>query len=301
VGFLDKEPLGEVEGLPILGASWDLERVVAEREVEHVVVTFSTAPHDVLLRVVKRCEELGVGVSLVPRLYEKLPERVTVDHVGGIPLVTPHPTNPKGWQFAVKYAFDRLAAAVLLTLLLPLFALAALAVLVSMGRPIFFRQARIGLDGHEFAMLKFRTMRGKPEDGGEADAEWAARELGLVAGAKASEDRRTPLGRILRACSIDELPQLWNVLRGDMSVVGPRPERAHYAKRFEEAIHRYPERHRVKSGITGWAQVNGLHGRTSLAERVEWDNHYIENWSLWLDLVILLKTPLALCTKRDAP
>jgi exopolysaccharide biosynthesis polyprenyl glycosylphosphotransferase len=299
VGFLDKEPLGEVEGLPVLGASWDLDRIVEERGVEHVVVTFSTAPHDVLLRVVKRCEELGLEVSLVPRLFERLPERVTVDHVGGIPLVTPHAVNPRGWQFALKYAFDRLGAAMLLILLLPVLTAAALAVFVSMGRPVFFRQARIGLDGREFGMLKLRTMRGKPEDGGEADADWAASELGLAGDAGSAEDRRTPLGRILRTCSVDELPQLWNVLRGDMSLVGPRPERAHYARRFEEAIYRYAERHRVKSGITGWAQVNGLRGRTSLAERVEWDNYYIENWSLWLDLVILLKTPFALSSLRD--
>jgi exopolysaccharide biosynthesis polyprenyl glycosylphosphotransferase len=302
VGFLDKEPREEVDGLPVLGASWDLERVVEEHGVENVLVTFSTAPNDVLLRLAKRCEDLGVEVSFVPRLFERMPERLSVDHVGGLPLVTPRPANPRGWQFAAKYAFDRVAAAAILTLLLPLFAAVALAILATTGRPIFFRQNRVGLDGRTFGMLKFRTMDGRPEEGGEADADWAARELGTdeahaVAPSEAG-DRRTPVGRILRATSIDELPQLVNVLLGEMSLVGPRPERAHYAARFEESIYRYAERYRVKSGMTGWAQVNGLRGRTSLADRVEWDNFYIENWSLWLDLQILLSTPVALLTGR---
>jgi exopolysaccharide biosynthesis polyprenyl glycosylphosphotransferase len=296
IGFLDKEPLASIEGLPVLGASWDLDRIVAEKGVENVIVTFSTAPHEVLLRLARRCEELGVEVSLVPRLFERVPERVMVDHIGGLPLVTPRPSNPRGWQFAIKYAFDRVAAALLLLVFSPILALTALVVLVSNGRPIFFRQARVGLDGHEFGMLKFRTMSGVPEEGGEADADWAAHELGdeVAVATQATEDRRTGLGRLLRRCSLDELPQLWNVLSGDMSLIGPRPERAHYARRFEQRIYRYAERHRVKSGITGWAQVNGLRGRTSLADRVEWDNHYIENWSLWLDVQILIRTVTAL-------
>jgi exopolysaccharide biosynthesis polyprenyl glycosylphosphotransferase len=294
VGFLDKEPLGELEGVPVLGASWDLERIVADHGVENVIVTFSTAPNDVLLRLARRCEELGVQVSFVPRLFEQMPERVGVEHLGGIPLLTPRRADPNGWQFALKYLGDRVAAAALVVLLAPVFVFTALLVLVTMGRPILFRQTRLGLDGREFEMLKFRTMASAPDEGGELDADWAAGELGGERVAPAmTGDRRTPLGRLLRLSSLDELPQLLNVLRGDMSLVGPRPERAYYARRFEERIYRYAERHRVKSGITGWAQVNGLRGKTSLADRVEWDNHYIENWSLWLDLKILLRTVTA--------
>jgi exopolysaccharide biosynthesis polyprenyl glycosylphosphotransferase len=299
VGFLDREPRETLDGVPVLGASWDLDRVVEEHGVEMVLVTFSTAPHDVLLRLARRCDELGVEVAFVPRLFERVPERISVDHVGGIPLVTPRPANPRGWQFALKYAFDRAAAAILLLLLLPVMAAISVAVLLAMGRPVLFRQARVGLDGREFGILKFRTMRGRPEDGGELDEEWAARQLGDEAAERATaEDRRTPLGRLLRKASLDELPQLLNVLSGEMSLVGPRPERAHYARRFEDSISRYAERHRVKSGITGWAQVNGLRGATSLTDRVEWDNFYIENWSLWLDVQILLRTPAALLTRR---
>jgi exopolysaccharide biosynthesis polyprenyl glycosylphosphotransferase len=262
-----------------------------------VIMTFSTAPHGVLLRLVERCEALGVEVSLVPRLFEKMTERLRIDHLGGLPLISARRANPKGWQFAVKYAADRVIAAVLIVLLLPLLAVTALMVYLSLGRPILFRQARVGRDGREFTMLKFRTMQGGPEDGGEADAEWALTELNGDAKTDVSvPDRSTPLGRVLRRLSIDELPQLLNVLWGHMSLVGPRPERTHYVDLFQDSVYRYADRHRVKSGMTGWAQVNGLRGKTSLADRVEWDNYYIENWSLWLDVKILIFTARSVVT-----
>ena len=277
--------------LPVLGASWDLERVVADHGVEQVIVTFSTAPHEVLLRLVQRCEELGVEVAFVPRLFERMSQRLTIDYLGGVPLVVARRPNPKGIQFGIKYAADRLLAAGLLLLASPLMLGAALAVWLSLGRPLFFKQRRVGRDGREFDMLKFRTMKGSPEDRGEADADWARQQLEDGDGeVPAQADDGGRVGRILRATSIDELPQLVNVLVGHMSIVGPRPERTHYVRLFEESVYRYGDRHRVKSGITGWSQVNGLRGKTSLADRVEWDNYYIENWSLWLDFKILLLT-----------
>ena len=294
IGFLDKEPrTGASSELPVLGASWDLEQVITENSVEHVVVTFSTAPNAVLLREIKRCEELGVGVSLVPRLFERVSGRVSVDHIGGLPLLTAHRPNPKGWQFRLKYAGDRVVAALLLLLLLPLIVAAAIAVRVGLGSPVLFRQRRVGCNGQEFEMLKFRTMHGSPVDG-EADADWADEQLGAsVLPTGIPEERTTRVGALLRALSIDELPQLWNVLAGQMSLVGPRPERSAYVRKFQGNVYRYEERHRVKSGITGWSQVNGLRGKTSLSDRVEWDNYYIENWSLLLDVKILLLTLLA--------
>jgi exopolysaccharide biosynthesis polyprenyl glycosylphosphotransferase len=293
VGFLDKEPLEALEGavtVPVLGASWDLDDVIADHDVEQVIVTFSTAPNEVLLRLVRRCEELGVSVSFVPRLFEKVNGRVAVEHIGGLPLVSAHPANPRGWQFAVKYAFDRLAAALALLLVLPVLATAAVAIWLSLGRPIFFRQVRVGRDGRPFDMLKFRTMRAS-----SAGDETVELDLppDTAPGGVEGDDRRTRVGAFLRRTSIDELPQLVNVLRGEMSLVGPRPERPEFVGLFEESVYRYSDRHRVKAGITGWAQVNGLRGKTSLADRVEWDNHYIENWSLWLDLKIALMTALA--------
>ncbi len=298
IGFLDKEPMeiaGDETPVPVLGASWDLERVVAEHDVGHVVITFSSAPHHVFLALLSRCEELGLRVSTVPRLFERLPTRLAVTHVGGLPLLELRPTNPRGIQYAFKYATDRVFAAIALVLLSPILAAAAVAVLVSLGRPILYRQRRIGRDGRQFDMLKFRTMDGAPEQRGEADAAWALAQLGRTAEEtptlKAADgDRRTRVGRFLRGASLDELPQLFNVLRGEMSVVGPRPERPHYVREFEREIYRYGERHRVRSGLTGWAQVHGLRGKTSLTDRVEWDNYYIENFSLWLDLKIMLMT-----------
>jgi exopolysaccharide biosynthesis polyprenyl glycosylphosphotransferase len=304
IGFLDKDPIESEDAfpvLPVLGASWDLEHVISEHEVRHVVITFSSAPHHVLLGVVRRCRELGIGVSVVPRLFEVDGDRVSIDRLGGLPLVTVRSANPAGWGFKLKYGFERVVAALALFLTLPLSLAAMLAIRLTMGAPVLFRQLRVGNDGREFYMLKLRTMKGTPEDNGEADIDWAIEQLtetGFEAspansrnGSGAEEDdRRTVLGRTLRRFSLDELPQLWNVVRGDMAIVGPRPERVSYARRFERSIHRYGERHRVKSGITGWAQVNGLRGRTSLNDRVEWDNHYIENWSPWLDTKIVLLT-----------
>jgi exopolysaccharide biosynthesis polyprenyl glycosylphosphotransferase len=303
VGFLDKDPLEDSSELPlpVLGSSWDLDRIVKEHGVQQVIMGFSTAPHEVLLRLVERCDKLGVEVSLVPRLFEKVTQKVQVDHVGGLPFISTRRANPNGWQFAVKYAADRLIAGVLVTLMLPLLAGTALVVYLSLGRPVLFRQPRVGLNGREFTMFKFRTMHGGPEQGGEADADWALEQSSGSAAQAARRvsvpDRSTPVGKVLRRLSIDELPQLLNVLYGHMSLVGPRPERTHYVQAFEDKVYRYADRHRVKSGITGWAQVNGLRGKTSLADRVEWDNHYIENWSLWFDFKILLLTMVAVARR----
>ena len=292
IGFLDKEPMDAQEGsslLPVLGASWDLDRVVEEHGVQQVIVSFSTAPDEVLLRLFRRCEELGVNVAFVPRLFEKVTGRLTVDHLGGLPLIAARAPNPRGVQFAIKYTADRLVAGILLLVTSPLLALAALGVALSLGRPIFFRQRRVGRDGREFEMLKFRTMRAQPQPSA------VALELppDTAPGGVEGEDRRTALGAFIRKVSIDELPQLLNVVKGDMSLIGPRPERPNFVGLFEQSVYRYGDRHRVKSGITGWAQVNGLRGKTSLVDRVEWDNYYIENWSLWLDLKILMLTAVA--------
>ena len=293
IGFLDKGPLAEAgeTGLPVLGASWDLERVVEEHGVEHVVLSFSTAPHDVHLGIVKRCDALGVSVSFIPRLFEKVPQRLTVEHVGGLPLLTARWARPNGWQFAAKYAFDRVAAAVALVLALPVLTVAAIAVCRSLGRPLLFRQVRVGRDGKPFEILKFRTMRDAGPSGGAPRAFELPSDTapGGVEGA----DRRTRVGAFLRSTSLDELPQLLNVVKGEMSLIGPRPERPEFVELFEESVRGYADRHRVKAGITGWAQVHGLRGKTSIADRAEWDNYYIENWSLWLDLRIAFMTVLA--------
>jgi exopolysaccharide biosynthesis polyprenyl glycosylphosphotransferase len=269
----------------VLGASWDLERVVEEHGIRQVVVAFSTAPDHVLLRLLRRCDSLGVDVAFVPRFYEAVGEEVTVEHLGGVSLVLPKRVDPRDWQFRIKYLADRVVAAMLLLICAPILAIAAVAVLLSSGHPVVFRQRRVGRDGQVFEMLKFRSMR---QRSGE-DMAFVLPD-GLGPGGVEGVDRRTRVGRLLRATNIDELPQLFNVLKGEMSIVGPRPERPEFATRFASSVYRYGERHRVKAGITGWAQVHGLRGRTSIPDRAEWDNFYIENFSLWLDLKILLMT-----------
>jgi exopolysaccharide biosynthesis polyprenyl glycosylphosphotransferase len=289
VAFLDKDPLvarDEEVDLPVAGASWDLDRVIDEYGIQEIIVAFSTAPDDVLLRLMRRAEERDITVAFVPRFFEHVPQRLTVQHLGGLSLLVPQVVRPRDWHFRVKYAVDWIAAAALLVLTVPVFVLAAAAVRLTMGRPIFFRQTRVGRDGKPFEMLKFRSMR----DPGPADEVSFVLPDDLGPGGVEGVNRITRLGEFLRGTNIDELPQLINVLRGEMSLVGPRPERPEYVARFGEDVYRYSERHRVKAGITGWAQIHGLRGRTSIADRAEWDNFYIENFSLWLDLKILLLT-----------
>jgi exopolysaccharide biosynthesis polyprenyl glycosylphosphotransferase len=289
IGFLDADPLptAETHGprLPVLGGPDDLADAIEQTGARHVILAFSSEPDHVLVSKVRECEALGVGVSLVPRLYEVVNERTTLDHVGGLPLLTLHSIDPRGWQFAIKHAIDRGSAFVVLALLSPIMLLIAAGVKLSSRGPVLFRQRRVGRDGREFRVFKFRTMREIP-----ISARGFELLDGLAPGGVEGEDRRTSFGRLLREISLDELPQLINVLRGDMSLVGPRPERPEYVRRFTRDVARYQERHRVKSGITGWAQVHGLRGQTSIADRVEWDNYYIQNWSLRLDLRILALT-----------
>jgi exopolysaccharide biosynthesis polyprenyl glycosylphosphotransferase len=304
VAFLDPEPLAVEDGagLPVLGGGRDgeeeltdtLTNSVQELGVRHVIVSFYLSRHESQLALMRRCHELGLSVSLVPRLFEGVADQTSLDRLGGVPLVTVRPSDPRGWQFALKYMLDRVLAALAIVLTAPLMLLAAVGVAISMGWPVMYRQRRLGMDDREFEIRKFRTMKTEGLDTEELELADAMPELMLkrdmAPGGIQKGDRRTRFGRFLRRTSMDELPQLFNVLRGEMSLIGPRPERPEFALRFNDAVHRYPDRHRVKSGITGWAQVHGLRGKTSLSDRVEWDNYYIENWSLWLDLKIALMT-----------
>jgi exopolysaccharide biosynthesis polyprenyl glycosylphosphotransferase len=294
VGVLDAEPMPSVErlttnGVPVLGGLEELADAVTLTGARHVILAFSSHPDHVLAAKIRECEELGLEVSVVPRLYECINERATLAHVGALPVLTLRPTDPLGWQFAVKHALDRCTALVALVALAPLLTAIALAVRLTSPGPVLFRQRRVGRDGREFDILKFRTMQPS------VSANLFVPPTGCAPGGIEGEDRRTPIGRFLRDTALDELPQLINVLRGEMSLVGPRPERPEFVERFERDVYRYQDRHRVKSGMTGWAQVQGLRGQTPIADRVEWDNYYIQNWSLGLDLRILVLTVVELC------
>jgi exopolysaccharide biosynthesis polyprenyl glycosylphosphotransferase len=294
VGFVDADPVSESElghrAAPVLGSPSEFDAIVTETGARHAIFAFQIEPDVTLRRLVRRCRERGLTMAIVPRLFDDATNRMVLEHVGGIPLFELQHVDPRGWQFALKHGVDQVAAGVLLILLAPLLAGIALAVRFSSSGPVLFRQRRVGRDGREFDLLKFRSMQVAP--GGDSvpipDGE-------LAPGGVEGEDRRTRVGRFIRAWSLDELPQLVNVVRGEMSLVGPRPERPELAGDFAERVRRYGERHRVRSGITGWSQVSGLGPGTSLADRAAWDNWYIQNWSLWLDLKILLMTiPTAL-------
>jgi exopolysaccharide biosynthesis polyprenyl glycosylphosphotransferase len=289
VGFLDADPKRHATGststgVPVLGGADDLSTALKQTGARRVILAFSSEPDHLVVTKLRACEQQGVQVSVVPRLFESFGNRATIDHIGGVPLVSLVTVNPKGWQFACKHAFDRCFAAIALFALGPVLAAVALAVRLSSPGPILFRQRRVGRDGREFDVLKFRTMRAVPS------ASVFELKHGCAPGGVEGDDRRTRIGTYLRELSLDELPQLLNVLRGDMSLVGPRPERPEYVARFESEVRRYDDRHRVKAGITGWAQVNGLRGQTSIDDRVEWDNYYIQNWSLALDVRIIAMT-----------
>jgi exopolysaccharide biosynthesis polyprenyl glycosylphosphotransferase len=326
VGFVDDRPhplvdVGDCD-VPIVGTVEDVDEIVARAGVRHLIVAFTSVTDSRVSPLVQRCQELGVEVSVVPRMFDTINDRVRYDTVGGVPLLSFSSVSPRGGRFGLKHALDRVLAALLLIALAPVLAFVALAVRLSSPGPVLFRQRRVGRDGLPFDLYKYRSMRVAPplpsiaetirigaraEPGAEARDEQAstgdAPENGAggtrlggdtAPGGKEGADRLTAVGRVIRRLGLDELPQLLNVLRGEMSLVGPRPERPEFVELFRQELARYGDRHRVKSGITGWAQVHGLRGNTSLAERVEWDNYYIAHWSFGLDLKILLLTVLVL-------
>jgi exopolysaccharide biosynthesis polyprenyl glycosylphosphotransferase len=316
VAFLDDDPL-EVTGanamtIPVLnsqptstgaGALFGpgLESAIEELRIAHVIVSFSTSSHQAELDLLRRCQSWGITVSVLPRLFEGVTDHLELERIGGIPIVSVQPTDPQGWEYAVKYGSDRVLAGLGILLTSPILIVAALATWMTLGRPVLFRQSRVGLDGKEFDLLKFRTMREPTEAEALAAEPVDPAEDDTAPGGVEGVDRRTGVGKFLRRSSFDELPQLFNVLRGDMSLVGPRPERPSYVSLFDESVYRYADRHRVKSGITGWSQVQGLRGNTSIADRVEWDNYYIENRSPWLDFKIIMMTLPALLRDFGKP
>lgn len=281
VGFLDKEPLerpqGDDEsGIPVLGSSYDLPEVLRDHGVDKLIIAFSRAPHRRILEMIWECDRQGVDVSIVPRFFEATTVQSTVENVAGMPLMHLNRERLMGLNALLKRTFDVAATVAGLLVIWPLLLVLAVAIKLDSPGPLIFAQKRVGCDGRAFTLYKFRSMRTDAEKIGT----WTQKQ----------DPRRTRMGRILRPLNLDELPQLFNVLKGDMSLVGPRPEQPSYVELFGESVYRYTHRHRVKSGITGWAQVNGLRGDTSIEERVLYDNFYIENWSLWLDVKILLLT-----------
>ncbi len=279
VGFVDNdEDCVADEAIPQLGKLADLETVVRLTRADVVLVSEGGFSERDLLEMVRTPACLPCDLLVVPRMHQFHTQTGLADHIGSIPIMRIRTPSLRGPARMVKRGFDLLVAGALLVLTSPIIALCALGVRIEGGKGVIFRQPRVGRDGVVFECLKLRSMR--PASETESSTRWSV----------ASDARLGPVGRILRRTSMDELPQLWNILRGDMTLVGPRPERPHFVHKFSEQFDRYAHRHRVQAGLTGFAQVSGLRGDTSIAERARYDNYYIENWTLWLDIKILLRT-----------
>ncbi|WP_223164231.1 sugar transferase [Nocardioides mesophilus] len=281
VGFIDSNPSPRLRPLlpvPVLGPYEQLDSLIREHSVRDVIVAFGEKRESELVDLLRTCDRLHVQVFIVPRLYELHNVSRGTDDVRGIPLVRTREPAFRRPRWRTKRLFDLVVAASALLVLSPVLALCALAVRREGGPGVIFRQERVGLDGRPFDLLKFRSL--SPVNEQESQTQWNIQ----------NDHRLGPVGRFLRRTSLDELPQLWNIVKGDMSLVGPRPERPFFVAQFADRIPRYVARHRVPAGLTGWAQAHGLRGDTSIEERARFDNYYIENWSLWLDVKILVRT-----------
>jgi len=290
VGLLapDRERVGRrVRRIPVLGTYGDVERIAGREHVDLVIVALSTGEQSRLGEILEHLGDAMVDVWVVPDFAHHVRLRGGVAELEGLPLISLQASPMGGWNAVCKRFADLIFAGVSLVVLSPLMLLLATLVRVTSRGPVLYRQERMGLDGRRFQILKFRTMH---QDAESAGARFATD----------GDPRVTAIGRILRKTSLDELPQLVNVLRGEMSLVGPRPERPVFIEDFRRSFPRYMLRHRVKSGMTGFAQVHGLRGNTSLAKRLDYDLFYIENWSLWLDLKILWLTIPAVFRGRGA-
>jgi len=281
VGFIDDRAGGDhlgYRGLPLLGTVAEAGEITQRERVDHLYVALPLEEHGKVVQVIEAASREGVDIKVVPDLLEFIALRARLEELDGVPILNINDVPLQGFNSALKRTIDIFLSAVALVLLaLPLAFIALLVRLTSPG-PIFYRQERMGLDGRAFTVFKFRSMF--------SDAE---RETGPIF-AEEDDPRCTPVGRLLRRLDLDELPQIWNVVKGDMSLVGPRPERPYFVQQFKQRYPQYMLRHKVRAGITGWAQVNGWRGNTSIEKRIEYDLYYIGNWSLRLDLKIMWLT-----------
>ncbi|MCK5688770.1 undecaprenyl-phosphate glucose phosphotransferase [Myxococcota bacterium] len=268
-----------IDGVPIIGTVKDLATIVGENRPDQVLVALPIERLGALKQIMAVLSQETVDVRVIPDFYQYMTLNGSVEEFAGLPIINLQSSPMVGWYSVAKRAFDFTVAIVASIFAAPIMlGLAALVRFSSRG-PIFYSQERSSIDGSTFNMYKFRTMVVEAEDAG---AQMTA----------PNDPRTTRIGRVMRKLSLDELPQLWNVLRGEMSLVGPRPERPCFVEEFKKDIPRYALRHKIKAGMTGWAQVNGMRGQTSISERIEFDLYYIENWSLLLDLKILVRTVL---------
>lgn len=277
---------GKMMQVPVLGNYENLPDVIDRYHVEQVIIAVPEARRAELVELVTLSQRGQVDIKIYPDIFAYMAGDLNVDDLGGMPLLTVRDIALRGWKLSLKRGLDLIGSTFGLIFLSPLMLLTALLIRWESKGPVFYSQERMGLDGRPFPMIKFRSMRTDAETDGPG---WTVPD----------DPRVTRIGRFMRRTNWDEMPQLINVLLGHMSLVGPRPERPVYVYQFREQIPRYMERHREKAGMTGWAQVNGLRGDTSIAERTAYDLWYVENWSLWLDIKILIRTVLQTIFNRS--
>lgn len=280
IGFLtrhDSKLGSEIEGVPVIGKYEDLPRIIKTYSPDLVIITLPFEAQMLLPEILRSIEDTTVDIKIVPDYYNFFQVQGGYEIYGGIPFVSIRTSPLVGWNSVLKRIFDIIFSILLLIIFLPAMIIIPILIKLTSEGPVIYKQRRVGWDGKEFIMLKFRTMKKDAEENGPSFA-------------KINDPRCTWIGRILRKFSLDELPQFINVIKGEMSIVGPRPERPFFIEEFKKKIPNYMLRLKIKAGITGWAQVNGLRGDTSIEERIKYDIFYIENWSLLFDLKILLLT-----------
>ncbi|MBN1430970.1 MAG: undecaprenyl-phosphate glucose phosphotransferase [Anaerolineae bacterium] len=275
-------------GVKVLGNVSDLADILEQEDVQEIIIALpeGTDRYDIA-RIVSMCQRGSISIKIYPDLFEFITTGITIDDLGGIPLLNVRDIQLRGWRLSLKRGIDMIGAILGLVILSPLMMLFAFLIRLESPGSVFYCQERMGLDGQAFQMIKYRSMRQDAEKDGPG---WTTK----------NDPRRTKLGAWLRSKNIDELPQLINVLLGEMSLVGPRPERPIYVQKFRQSIPRYMERHREKAGMAGWAQVNGLRGDSSIAERTKYDLWYVENWSIWLDIRIIARAVWQTLFQRDS-
>jgi len=280
-GFIANKPdnIGaEIQGTKILGSHLNIRELIKKHGIDIVFIALPYHAHNQLKDILDYIADEPVSVVVLPDLFEFATLRGRINEFDGMPLITLCDTPLYGWNIIIKRSLDIVFSSFILILLSPFMLIIALLIKLTSAGPVFYKQERMGLDGKIFNMIKFRTMLVNAE--AETGPVWASKD----------DPRCTNIGKFLRMTSMDELPQFFNVLKGNMSIVGPRPERPVLIENFRDKIPKYMLRHKMKAGITGWAQVNGWRGSTSLEKRIEYDLYYIENWSLYLDLKIIWLT-----------
>jgi exopolysaccharide biosynthesis polyprenyl glycosylphosphotransferase len=287
IGYISPARIESIS-FPYLGSPDQLSNIIHNKKIDGLIIIFNHQEYNKILDVLKNTEGQNIELFYIPDIIDIITSNIRVIESNGILLLQLKTALLSGWQGFIKRVFDISLALFTLIILSPIYLIISILIKITSAGPILYRQSRIGMDKKEFTMIKYRSMYQNAEE--NTGPVWAEKK-----------DRRvTPIGKILRRTSLDELPQLINVLKGDMSIVGPRPERLHFINQFQTFIPKYLERHRFRSGITGWAQVNGLRGQAPIDERTRYDLFYIENWSLWFDIKIIILTFIAVIKGKNA-